>query len=81
MDKTREQPSCRGDNNFSILASGLSVVGRGRRLGPAQLTPIRKNNRDISVVERLRTPVTGILIVGLQLSLDLPRDGEALEPH
>jgi hypothetical protein len=32
-------------------------------------------------VERLRTPVTGILIVGLQLSLDLPRDGEALEPH
>jgi hypothetical protein len=45
------------------------------------LIPIRKNNRGISGVERLRTPVTGILIVGLQLSLDLPRDGEALEPH
>ena len=30
------------------------------------LTPIRKNNRRISGVERLRTPVTGILIVGLQ---------------
>ena len=29
-------------------------------------TPIRKNNRGISGVERLRTPVTGILIVGLQ---------------
>ncbi len=50
------------------------------------LTPIRKHNRGISGVERLRTPVTGILIVGLQLSLDLPpsrasgsndRDGEA----
>ncbi len=45
------------------------------------LTPIRKYNRGISGVERLRTPVTGILIVGLQLSLDLPRDGETLEPH
>ncbi len=33
----------------------------------ALLTPIRKNNRGISGVERLRTPVTGILIVGLQL--------------
>jgi hypothetical protein len=42
------------------------------------LTPIRKNNRGISGVEWLRTPVTGILIVGLQLSLDLPRDGKAL---
>ncbi len=31
------------------------------------LTPIRKNNRGISSVERLRTPVTCILIVGLQL--------------
>jgi hypothetical protein len=45
------------------------------------LAPIRKNNRGISGVERLKTPVTGILIVGLKLSLDLPRDGEALEPH
>ncbi len=31
------------------------------------LTPIRKYNRGISGVERLRTPVTGILIAGLQL--------------
>ncbi len=31
------------------------------------LTPIRKYNRGISGVERDRTPVTGILIVGLQL--------------
>ncbi len=45
------------------------------------LAPIRKNNRGISGVERFMTPVAGILIVGLQLSLDLPRDGEALEPH
>ena len=45
------------------------------------LAPIRKKNRGISGVEWLKTPVTGILIVGLQLSLDLPRDGEALEPH
>ena len=29
-------------------------------------TPIRKNNLGISGVERLWTPVTGILIVGLQ---------------
>ncbi len=77
MDKTREQPSCRGDNNFSILTSGLSVVGQGRRLCPALQTPIRKNNRGISGCEQLRTPVADILIVGLQLSLDLPRDGEA----
>ncbi len=40
-------------------------------------TPIRKNNRGISGVEQPKTPVSGILIVGLQLSLDLPRDGEA----
>ncbi len=40
-------------------------------------TPIRKYNRGISGVERLWTPVTGILIVSLQLSLDLPRDSEA----
>ncbi len=45
------------------------------------LTPIRKNNRGISGGERLKQPVTGILIVDLQLSLDLPRDGEALEPY
>ncbi len=45
------------------------------------VNPDPKKNRGISGVERLRTPVTGILIVGLQLSLDLPRDGEALEPH
>ncbi len=45
------------------------------------LAPIRQNNRGISGVERLRTSVTGNLIVGLQLSLDFPRDGEALEPH
>ncbi len=46
-----------------------------------RLTPIRENNRGIYGFEQLRTPVAGILIVGLQLSLDLPRDGEALEPH
>jgi len=32
------------------------------------LTPILKNNRGISGVERHRTPVTGILIVGLKLN-------------
>ncbi len=42
-----------------------------------KLTPIRENNRGISRFEQLRTPVAGILIVGLRLSLDLPRDGEA----
>jgi hypothetical protein len=31
------------------------------------LTPIRKNNQGISGIERLRTPVAAILIVGLQL--------------
>jgi len=30
-----------------------------------KLTPIRKNNRGISGVERLRTPVAGIFIGGL----------------
>ncbi len=45
------------------------------------LTPIRKNNRGISGVDHDMTAVTDILIFGLQLSLDLPRDGEALEPH
>jgi len=30
------------------------------------LTPIRKFNRGISGVERLKPPVTGILIAGLQ---------------
>ena len=30
------------------------------------LTPMRKNNRRISAVERLGTPATGIFIVGLQ---------------
>jgi len=30
------------------------------------LAPIRKNNRGISGIERLKTPVAGILIVGLQ---------------
>ncbi len=67
-----------------------SVVTVHREIGPGLLAPIRKNNRGTSGVERLRTPVTGILIVGLQLSLDLPpsrasgsndRDGGALEPH
>ncbi len=61
-----------------VLVGNLS---RGYRESQLGLTPIRKNNRKISGIERLRTPVTGILIVGLQLFLDLPRDGEALEPH
>jgi len=32
-----------------------------------RLTPIRENNRGIYGFEQLRTPVAGILIVGLQL--------------
>ena len=46
--------------------SGLGLV-RWNPSGPAilELAPIRKNNLGISGVERLRTPVTGILIVGL----------------
>ncbi len=43
------------------------LMGEKNELEFEVLTPIRKNNRGISGVERLRTPVAGILIVGLQL--------------
>jgi len=46
---------------------GYSGTQNAIELRLVQLAPIRKNNRAISGVERLRTPVAGILIVGLQL--------------
>ncbi len=48
-------------SKITCAAQGLAALGfrAGDRL--AILAPIRKNNRGISGVERLRTPVTGIL--------------------
>ena len=65
-------------NTFRRQGSISDEIKRDRYLFPsysqasiscrhALLTPIRKNNQGISGVERLRTPVTGILIIGLQL--------------
>jgi len=50
-----ERPS----NVAAYLSKAHIVLYKG-------VTPMRKNNRGISGVERLRTPATGIFIVDLQ---------------
>jgi hypothetical protein len=54
-----------GQNSFTTAVAGSCKI-EVRVEEVSRLTPIRKNNRGISGVERLRTPVAGILIVGLQ---------------
>ncbi len=60
-----------GSHRCNVRRSGQALfVNRpdcGANLYRCFLAPIRKNNRGISGVERLSTPVAGILIVGLQL--------------